>query len=423
MRRRLHLALNCAIVAADASVRQAEPRANPVSLASGRSDYRLSACNQSSLPVVDAQAIAARMVIHERKPMKARLTLTLLSVAWLAAGCATDPTAMKVGSQDAKTTATGSAGGASSEASSQLERCDRPYGTMALVEDQQADWYYRLTREYNLTSTVPVLRLLVQQSNCFVVVERGRAMANMQQERALQQSGELRGGSDFGKGQMVAADYAITPSITFSAKNTSGMGGALGGLGRGLGVIGGLAGGLSQNEASTMLLLTDNRSGVQVGAAEGSASKMDFNIGAALFGSSAGGSLGAYTNTPQGKVIVAAFTDSYNQLVRAMRNYKPQAMGGGQGLGTGGRLTVDGARTAPVAIPTPPTPTSMAPAAPASMSVADAQRKLASMGYNPGPADGAMGGRTASALRAFQKDHKLSITGQLDAATMAELMK
>lgn len=350
--------------------------------------------------------------------MKLQPSLTLLSAAMLIAGCANDPTAMRLGSQDAKTTATGSAGGAATtNASSQLERCDRPFGTMALVEDQAADWYIRLTREYQLTSTLPVLRLLVQQSNCFIVVERGRAMANIQQERALQQSGELRSGSDFGKGQLVSADYAMTPSITFSAKGTQGIGGALGGLGRGFGVVGALAGGLSQNEASTMLLLTDNRSGVQVGAAEGSASKMDFNVSAAIFGGSGGGGLGGYTNTPQGKIIVAAFTDSYNQLVHAVRTYKPQSMGGGQGLGTGGRLTVDGAQRPAVAVPTAPTPVS------ATMSVADAQRKLATLGYNPGPADGSPGGRTATALRAFQKDRKLAITGKLDAATLSELLK
>lgn len=347
--------------------------------------------------------------------MKTRSMLVLLALGLFVAGCASNPTAMKVGSEDAKTTATGSAGGATSaSASSQLEKCDRSYGTLALVEDQQSDWYATLTRQYQLTSTVPVLRLLVQQSNCFIVVERGRAMANIQQERALQQSGELRAGSSFGKGQLVSADYTVTPSITFSAKNTQGIGGALGGLGRGLGVLGAVAGGLSQNEASTLLLLTDNRSGVQVGAAEGSAAKVDFNVGAVLFGSSAGGGMGAYTNTPQGKVIVAAFTDSYNQLVRAVRSYTPQTMGN-QGLGTGGRLGVDGAPT-PVAKPAP-APTG------ATLSVADAQRKLAELGYNPGPADGAAGGRTATALRAFQKDRRLDVTGRLDAATAAELMK
>ena len=161
--------------------------------------------------------------------MRWTATLGFLSACVLLASCATDQTSMKMGSEDAKTTATGSAGGANSaNANTELEKCTKSYGTIAMVEDQSADWYLRLTREYQLTSTVPVLRLLVQQSNCFIVVERGRAMANMQQERALSQSGELRAGSNFGKGQMVSADYSLTPSITFSAKNTQGAGGALG---------------------------------------------------------------------------------------------------------------------------------------------------------------------------------------------------
>ncbi|HEX7328982.1 MAG TPA: peptidoglycan-binding protein [Casimicrobiaceae bacterium] len=342
--------------------------------------------------------------------MKIAAPLCLLSGALLIAGCASDPTAMKMGSQDAKTTATGSAGGANSaNANKALEHCDKPVGTLAMVEDQSAAWYIQLTRDYQLTSTIPVLRLLVQQSNCFVVVERGRAMANMQQERALQQSGELRAGSSFGKGQMVSADYTMTPSITFSAKNTKGAGGALAGFGGWVGVVAGVAGGFHQNEASTMLLLTDNRSGVQVGAAEGSASKVDFDVGAAVFGWSGGGGLGGYTNTPQGKVIVAAFTDSYNQLVQAVRNYAPQTMGNGQGLGTGGKLGVEGA--APVK------PVVM------HMTVADAQRKLTALGYQPGPADGSMGGHTAAALREFQKDHNLPLTGRLDPQTIAELAK
>ncbi len=36
-------------------------------------------------------------------------------------------------------------------------------------------------------------------------------MKAMEKERELQQSGEMREGSSFGKGQMVAADYTLTP--------------------------------------------------------------------------------------------------------------------------------------------------------------------------------------------------------------------
>jgi hypothetical protein len=45
-----------------------------------------------------------------------------------------------------------------------------------------------------------------------------------------------------------------------------------------------------------------------------------------------------FTDTPEGKVITAAFADSYNQMVKALRNYKAQKVKGG--LGKGGKLKV-----------------------------------------------------------------------------------
>lgn len=249
---------------------------------------------------------------------------------------------MQMGSPEAKTTATGSAAGSSVQnANSQLEKCATTMGTVAIVEDTHASWYGILTGQWRLGSTVPVLKLLVQQSNCFVVVERGRAMGNIMGERALEQSGEMRKGSNFGKGQMVAADYSMSPSITFSNQNAGGAGAAVGGR---LGSVGALLGGsMNVKEASTLLTLIDNRSSVQLAAAEGSARNMDFGAIGGLLGSAAGGGLGGYSNTAEGKVIVAAFTDSYNNLVRAVRNYKAQEVQGG--LGTGGGLGVQGGST------------------------------------------------------------------------------
>lgn len=159
----------------------------------------------------------------------------------------------------------------------------------ARIENQSAGRYTILTGEYRLPPTANLLRLLVQQSNCFVVVERSAAGMNaMSRERALQQSGEMRQGGNFGKGQMVSSDYGQSPE-TCSARTTGGMAGSLGGL----------------------------------------------------FGASAGASVSGYNNTPQGKVISAAFMDAFNNMVASLRNYKAQAMRG-QGLG-GGCLTVDGA--------------------------------------------------------------------------------
>ena len=184
---------------------------------------------------------------------------------------------------------------------------------------------------------------MIQQSNCFVVVDRGRGLDAAQTERQLQQSGELRANSSFGKGQMVSADYSITPTITFSQNTGGGSIGAL--LGAFSPNLKSLAGGLTTHESSTTLLLVDNRSSVQVAAAEGSASNMDFfgMIGAV----SGDGALGAsaFSRSPKGKVIAGAFMDSYNQMVIALKQYKAQSSGNKTGLGTGGALKVDGQST------------------------------------------------------------------------------
>ncbi|WP_240096078.1 CsgG/HfaB family protein [Thermomonas flagellata] len=233
----------------------------------------------------------------------------------------------------------GAAAGANAQgAAANLEHCSEPMGTIAVVEEQDGDWYRYLTSDLRLPSTVPVIRMLIQQSNCFVVVERGRAMRNMMQERALMDSGELRQGSDFGKGQMVAADYTLNPSINFSQSDAGGVGAVLGAFGGRLGAVGALAGGLKFKKAETLLTMIDNRSGVQIGVAQGNATKTDFNLGAAGWGGSGFGALGGYTNTPEGKALAAAFADAYNNLVRAMRDYRPQEVQGG--LGKGGKLKV-----------------------------------------------------------------------------------
>jgi len=347
-----------------------------------------------------------------------RFLLILLSaIIFTAYGC----TAVKTGDPGAKTLATGAAGGdTATDANPELVHCDQPLGTIAVVEDTYANWHTILRSRYNLPSTEPVLRLLIQQSNCFIVVDRGRAMgATVMRERLLQGTGELRQGSDFGKGQMVSADYALTPEVIFSEKGTRGMGGALGVFGLPGLAVGALAGGLKQNEASTLLTLVDNRSSVQVAVAEGSAKNVDFALGGFGAGGSVGGGLGGYTNTPQGKVIVGAFLDSYNQLVTATRNYSAQSMGD-RGLGTGGRLEVDGAEQAREAGQN----SKKLKKSSASMSTQEAQERLLYHGYHEvGIADGIMGNKTTEALRQFQADHGLPVSGRLGPATREELRK
>ena len=298
----------------------------------------------------------------------------------LAAACAVialtgcETTNMKMGSAESKTVATGAAaGGNAAKESGQLERCQSPLGTVSLVENQDAGWYTILRNEYKLPPTANLLRLLIQQSNCFIVVERGAAgMGAMARERQLMGSGEMRGGSNFGKGQMVASDYGMSPEIIFSNNDAGGIGGVLGGLiGGGSGrAVAAIGGGLKTREASAMLTLVDNRSGVQVAASEGSASKSDFAGFGGIFGGGAGG-----------------------------------------GLGGGGKLGVDGGVA--------PSQTT----AGAAMSMREAQERLNGLGYNVGTPDGAAGPKTAKALREFQQAQGLPVTGKLDTATAGALSR
>jgi curli biogenesis system outer membrane secretion channel CsgG len=226
--------------------------------------------------------------------------------------------------------ATGGAGPDGAQgASGKLEHCDAPKGTLAVVEPQTQ--VEANLQRYGLGSPSSVIRMLVQQSNCFQVVERGAGMNNMMQERALAQGGELQNGQNVGKGQMVAADFLLTPSVVFSENDAGGVGGALAGLlggnsGRALASV---SGGLKFKQAETSMLLADTRSGMQVAAAQGSAEKTDFALSAGVFGSNASALGGGYGNTNEGKVVVASFLDNWNNIVRNIRNnpslVKPQA--------------------------------------------------------------------------------------------------
>ena len=212
--------------------------------------------------------------------------------------------------------------GAGGSDNGSIERCNRVLGTLAVAEPQS----HMLSSlgKFSLGSPTTMLRMMAQESGCFTVVERGVAMQNIQQERALAGGGMLQQGANMGGGQLQAADFVMTPALQFS-DGTGGIGGAAAGLlgrfGGGLGAaIGGLAGGLKFKEAETTLLLADVRSGIQVASAEGKASKMDFSLGGWGWGGMGWASAGGYSKTPEGKLIAASLLDNYNRIVLSVRD-------------------------------------------------------------------------------------------------------
>jgi hypothetical protein len=207
---------------------------------------------------------------------------------------------------------------------------------------------------------------------------------------------------------MVAADYTIIPSLVFSDNNAGGVGAAIGGL---FGSVGALLGGsLKFSDAQSVMTLAENRSGVQVAAAEGSARGTSFAGDIGAIGGALGGALGGYTNTAEGKVIVGAMMDAFNTLVKSTKNYRAQTVNSPGGLGSGGSLKIDGASQ--------PSAGGAAAGGGLSGKIRAAQQTLNSMGYNAGRP----GGKTKTAVRQFQQDMGLNPTGRLDPNTLQTIL-
>ena len=225
---------------------------------------------------------------------------------------------MRPGSND-QVPGSASAGEGANKASPKLEKCERPLGTIAVVQPQ--DFMMQALNKYGLPAPSNLLRLMIQQSGCFQVLERGLGMQNMMQERQMQQSGQLQSNSNVGGGQMVSADFILTPEVQFS-ENKSGATAMLGGIGALFGPIGAVVGAVASNlkfsQASTTIVIADARSGIQIAAASGSAEKTDFQIGGVL----GAVGLGAYGNTPEGQVVAAAMLNNYNEVVNSVKNQK-----------------------------------------------------------------------------------------------------
>ena len=268
------------------------------------------------------------------------LSLAALAASLALAGCVTPGAGGLLSAGDSPTAATGAAaGGTSVNANASLERCDEPLGTLAVDDGRGKEWYASFGAATKVTSIEPLIRLAVQQSNCFVITSvgnnrtEGKISAITDKQR---NSGEFRAGSKQQKGQRVAADYFMEPAIIIDNDATGQMAAGVGGL---LGRVGAVVGGAMQSKVSVVTLsMFDIRSGVQISISEGNATATNFGAAIGAIGGGAAGGLGGFSRTPEGKATVAAFMDAYNNMVISLRNYKAQEVKGG--LGKGGRLKV-----------------------------------------------------------------------------------
>ncbi len=244
-----------------------------------------------------------------------------------------------------------------------VERCSQVLGTLAVAEPQGQS--LSDLNHYGLGSPSAMLRMMIQDSGCFDVVERGAAMQNLQQERALASSGQLQADSNVGAGQLQAADFVLTPAVQFSS-DSGGVGGTVGNLlgrfGGPLGAIGGLSSGVKFKEAETTLLVADVRSGIQVASAEGKASKMDFSVGGWGWGNLGWANASGYTKTPEGKLIAASLLNNYNHIVESVRDKPALIRTSSAASRRNAAASLRATDATPVSYTPPPAPSEMAPA-------------------------------------------------------------
>lgn len=222
-------------------------------------------------------------------------------------------------------------------ATPELPRCARPLGTAAVQEPENRWW-----TQLGLSNPESLLKLFAARSGCLRIVDRNAGLAMRNMEKGLAAEGDLRRGSNIGRGQVASADFFIIPDIANSDSNTGGS--ALGAVGGAFlpGGFGTLAAGFRTKKAQAQALITlvDARTTEQLYVAEGVAQKTDVSFGGggggygwSGFGAAAGG---GYADTDIGKVITAAYFNAFVDLVGYLQNAAPTGAQASQNAGIQG---------------------------------------------------------------------------------------
>ncbi len=248
---------------------------------------------------------------------------TIFVILSLLTGC--KPSGIETG--NAGGISTGSAGQKQSTGETRkIEKCEAPLAILGVIENPNG--YTYTSGNGGLPNTpVPLVRLMLQQSGCFRVVDRNLGLKGTKLELDLQESGLTRKDSTVNpRGNVLEAQYVLTPTLVFSEQNA---GGALEGLLARIPYIGqfaGLAEKVKFKEAQVVLTLTDTQTTEQLVSAEGSARATDLGTAGIMLGAAGGGGAASWTQTNEGKVISAAFLDAVNKMIPHVRELAAKSM-------------------------------------------------------------------------------------------------
>ena len=210
-----------------------------------------------------------------------------------------------------------------------VPHCTRKLGTVSVMDgDDPSGW-----TQFQLAGPQKLLKVLVQRSGCFNLVDRGSGLSAAQRERDIGGGLGLQRRSNVGQGQIKAADYVLVAEVQAANRNSGGsaVGGGIGGLIGGR--FGALAGGIRTRkmEANTVLSLTNVRTTETIAVQDGYAAKNSVSFGggggAGFFGAGAAAVGGGYDNTDIGRIVTLAFIQAYSKMVTDLGLVRPGAVG------------------------------------------------------------------------------------------------
>ncbi|MEH3101048.1 MAG: SH3 domain-containing protein [Sphingomonas adhaesiva] len=252
-------------------------------------------------------------------PMNARIVV----VALLGAGLVT---AAPAGAQKLAKASSGQR--LQEQTAADVPHCLRKLGSLSIVDgDDPRPW-----TQYSLAPPSKLLKVLVQRSGCFNLVDRGSGLQAAQRERDISGGLGLQRGSNVGQGQIKAADYVLVAEIQGANSNVSG-GGAAAGIGGLLGGrVGGLLGGIGSKkmEANTVLSLTNVRTTETIATEDGYAAKNNLTFGGGGFLAVGGAVGGGYDNTDIGRIVTLSFIQAYSRMVTSLGLVTPGDAGTAQ---------------------------------------------------------------------------------------------
>jgi curli biogenesis system outer membrane secretion channel CsgG len=210
-----------------------------------------------------------------------------------------------------------------------VPHCVRKLGTVSVADgDDPNGW-----TQFSLSPPSKLLKVMIQRSGCFNLVDRGTGLNAAERERAIGGNLGLQRGSNVGQGQIKAADYVLVAEIQGANSNVSGggAGAAIGGLIGGR--LGGLAGGFRSKkvEANTIVSLTNVRTTETIATEDGYAAKNNISFGGGggvgFLGGAVGAVGGGYDNTDVGRMVTLSFIQAYSKLVTSLNLVQPGSTG------------------------------------------------------------------------------------------------